>query len=386
MNTINLELLRKLHIERGGNMTWGEIVQSQGLAIPAESLRKRVQRYEHSSHAPLVEDVEILYQTGEFPTDTTSVQDMQQRIAQLEKILVNAGLHRDQDDLLYEPYPPNLNDTDKWLNWQRTVLKKKPFVSVMIWSDIHMPDHSSTAISLAKNLLSVAKPDVLVYAGDMFDFDSLSTFAKSRRRRYKDAVVEVNGMWNSLTGDIARISPTTKQIAFRGNHDTRVDRYNDMAANPFADTTEEAFVEMVRSGGRVWWLGEYQETHVGCLFIQHGKRVGENAAKGAAKDQGWATSVVQGHNHRPGVYIHRVNDPRDLANYRVITSVSSGALCNIPPHYQMDTKQSTWLNGIVMAHVDSRDDTVNIQNLVFHRKSDTGKMWVAYGDSIVTSE
>lgn len=375
---IDIEYLRSLHVERGGKMTWGDIVISENLGIPAEALRKRVQRYEKSHLAP-VADVDSTEINGD-------VQEMQQRIIQLERLLNEAGLRRSQDELLYEPYPSHLDDTDKWISWQKNLLSKKKVVTIMVWSDIHMPDHSVTAVSLAKNLLKEAKPDVLVYGGDMFDFDSLSTFAKSRRRRQKDAVVEVNDMWHSLVTEVSHSSPRTKQIAFRGNHDTRVDRYNDMAANPFADTTEEAFVEMVRSNGRVWWLGEYQETHVGCLFIQHGKRVGENAAKGAAKDQGWATSVVQGHNHRPGVFIHRVNNPRDLSSYRVVTSVSSGALCNIPPHYQMDTKQSSWLNGIVVAHVDAVEDTVNIQNLVFHRKNETGQMWTAYGDIIVTSD
>lgn len=436
MSDLDLKAIAKLHTARGGEYSWIEIVKKFNLDIPPEALRKRVQRFEKAAvrrlnddtygadnsdwkHAAKVktantrdwdyingDDVDVEYDVDaddvegdpedfnhEYMVEADDLTDdytdpkmyaMQKEIETLRKMLANAGLDRNQDELMYDPYPPHLDDTEKWEKWQYDFPKKKDVITVMFWSDIHIPDHSSSALALSEKLLGILQPDVLIHGGDMFDFDALSTFAKSRRRRFRDAIDEVSDVWRNITYRVNKISPKTLQIAFRGNHDSRIERWNDMAANPFADTTEEAFVQMVRSDGRVLWLGQYQETHVDTLFVQHGKKVGENAAKAAVKDQGWGTSLVQGHNHRPALFVHRVNSKRNPANYQVVMGASAGALCNIPPHYQMDTKQTSWLHGIVTGHVNIPEETSNLQNVIFHKNAKTGKLWTSFGEHVVS--
>lgn len=407
INEATLETLRKQHIERGGQLTWDEISNAFSLNIGGEALRKRVMRYERRTFGRTMTgikqdiprelptehilkqrqinniDVEETFKQDRQTKDNMEVFALRSRVAQLERTLEHYTDKVDNKELLYDPYPEHLDDTDAWISWQDDLAEKKEIATVMVWSDIHFPDHSQSALGLAKQFLSVVKPDALVFAGDMFDFDALSTFAKSRRRFYRDAILEVTDMWQDLVYDVLEICPNIKMAAFRGNHDTRIDRWNDMSANPFADSTEETFVSMVRCDNHVWWLGQAQETHFGPLFIQHGKRVGENAAKSMCKDSGWNKASLQGHNHRPGTYIHRSNDVRTLDDYRVVMSVSQGCLCNIPPHYQLDTKQSTWLHGICVAHVRMDGEDVNLNNIVFHRNSDTEKLWGVFGNEII---
>lgn len=439
----NMELrdIAKLHRERGGNYTWGEIVDLLSLEIPSEALRKRVQRYEKAAalrsgnklygtdeqiklvskpyfNVGFNKDYELTFDadneifgdnfdygeeddfsngndaddfTEEYQDSNTSeeyitpeVYALRKQVADLTRMLSKSKTDLSTEELMYDPYPPHLDDTPIWTDWKQQISNQKEIITLMFWSDMHIPDHNRGAIALALNLLKLSQPDILIHGGDMFDFDALSTFAHSRRRRFRDAIMEVSGIWQNVTDHVHRLSPKTRQVAFRGNHDSRIDRWNDMAASPFADTTEENFVEMIRNNGKVWWLGQLQETHMDTLFVQHGKKVGENAAKAAAKDQGWGTSLIQGHNHRPAMYISRLNDQRDMSNYRVIMSASAGALCNIPAHYQMDTRQTAWLHSIVMAHINVIEGTVNLQNIIFHKNSKTGKLWTAFGNDIVT--
>lgn len=400
-----IEYLRLLHIERGGQMTWHQIVMSNNLTdMTAEALRKKVQRYERriedsmgfgkpvkapliieqrggGRFKPVVPQVQLPYEKPHFENYYVDPQQaaLKKKLELYEQLLKQNGVEVDEEELMYEPYPEHLDDTLEWESWQIEAGIQNEVITAMVWYDIHMPDHSAEALSLAKKILEAVQPHVLVYGGDIFDFDALSTFAKSRRRHYKDAIGEVNADWHRLNDDVDRLSPHTKRVAFKGNHDARIDRWNDMAMSPFADTTEESFVNMVRSNNRVLWLGEAQETHLGAWYIQHGKRAGDTAAKTALKDIGWATPHSQGHNHMPGMYVHRVNDGRNIGNYRVIQSASSGALCNIPPHYVRDTKMATWIHGCLVGHVNMKTDEVNLQNIIFHRRPD-GTLWTVFGN------
>ncbi len=373
LNIPTLKALRLEHVERGGELTWAQICEKYSLPITPNALRKRVAQYEQK--------FDVYDETSDDSPQLTSIKRQIEALTKLIEELSSSST--DNNSLLYDPYPPELDDTNKWVEIQNELEEQHDYVSCMIWSDIHIPDHSECALQLALKLLKEAQPHVLLMNGDMFDFDILSTFAKSRRRRTQDVFKEIETIWNTLIDNVKKISPDTIIVAYKGNHDDRVERWNNAFNNPYADTIEESFVEIVRSKDRVLWLGQYQETNIGSLFVQHGKRVGENAAKGVLKDNGYTTSVVQGHNHRPGKVIHRVNNPRNIKDYRVVTAVSSGALCNIPPHYQLDTRQTAWLHGIVYAVIHMDSDNVNIQDIVFH-KGENNSLWTVFGSRVLS--
>jgi predicted phosphodiesterase len=379
-----LEEIRLEHMTRGGGYNWVELVEKYKLNIPAEALRKRVSRYEkrvYSKTTPQIQkDFVRLAATND---ETPEMMALRLQVKHLQDQLNKPK--QEQEELLYEPYPEHLDDTYHWERWQEETAKKQQIITAGLLTDIHLPDENKDAIKLALKVCNEAEVDCIVLMGDNFDFDLLSTFATSRKRKMRDAIKEVDDKWHKLIDDIKENCPTCKTIVtFRGNHDSRIERWNDAHGNPFGDSLEENYVEMIRSKGRVLWLGDMQETYLGNLYIQHGKRVGENAAKSTLKDIGWSTPVVQGHNHRPAVYWHRVNKANVNEGYRVVTSASIGALCNNPPHYQTDSNMSAWINGMAIAHVNMLGEDVNIQNIVFHRNKQ-GFLWCGFGKEIITS-
>lgn len=280
---------------------------------------------------------------------------------------------------MYEPYPSHLDDTDKWSGIKNDFFKAADTARVAVMFDGHLPDLDYFAFELFLQTCVKFNPHFLIFGGDMFDFDALSTFAKIKRRRSKDAFKEVADEWFKMQNRIDTLLPRlVARVAFRGNHEGRLDRWGSVSGNPFPDTTEENFVNIVRSNNRVMWLGAKQETSVGNWFVQHGKRVGLNAAKQALDDLGGATSQSQGHTHHPVTIYRRINNADGTS--RIITSTTSGMTGNTNPHYVTDTDMTKSIQGGLFAHVSLND--VNIQNVVFHRSDN--KLWTALGQDYIS--
>ena len=209
---------------------------------------------------------------------------------------------------LYRPYPAG-DDTPLWDEWKQKRVNQMA-VTVLCLFDFHIPDHSEDALRLLYNLAFVVQPEVIVFGGDMFDFDLLSSFDTPVNRERGDAYQEIRGPWTEIIDHLRMQCRTAKFVAFGGNHERRRMKFWASVGRlgaPFYVSNELQFVEIVRSRERVWWLAEVEETSIGELIIQHGERYGENAAKSTLKQLGWGVSIVQGHSHRPSHYVQRVN-------------------------------------------------------------------------------
>lgn len=280
-------------------------------------------------------------------------------------------------------YPIEWNDQPIWNDWKRQRVNKNDVTALLVY-DLHIPDHSSEALKMLYNLAFVVQPEVIVFGGDMFDFDALSTFQQHVRRVPGDVFEEIIGVWDEIIDHLGMQCRSAKIIAFGGNHERR--RKTFYAANAFIYyTAEQRFVEIVRSRKRVWWLPETEETTLGDLFIKHGERYGENAAKNTLKQLGWSASVAQGHSHRPSTYTQRSNNTRN--GYTVTQATCAGCHCNIPPAYQVNRKGvSTWLHGAIVAHVRLDTEFVDLQNVLYHPDPDeSGALCAYYGQTKITS-
>lgn len=356
----------KLHTSQGGANTHRQIAAMRGETY--HSWRNKYRRYLGTKGNGSTNGA-----NGRKTAVTTQIR-VSETITTPSQMPVSTPYTQD----LYKPYSDDLNDTAKWNDWKVRRANKIP-VTVMCWYDLHIPDHDRNAIKLAIDLAYVVQPEVIVFGGDVFDFDLLSKFPTSPLRIPSDPLKEISEPWRLLLHTLTKQHPKVKIVLFDGNHEAR----RAMFQSDFYDTIEEKYVDIVRYEGRVWFLPQTRETTIGYLFIKHGERYGQYAAKNTLEDLGGAVPIVQGHCHRSQTWIKRITTPD---GYRIVQAMASGALCSIPPRYEENkTAASKWTHGVVVAHVNLDNRDVYLQNIPFHRR-ENGALWCMYGGTQVETE
>jgi len=271
---------------------------------------------------------------------------------------------------LNRPAPPDLrNDTehdrDDWHTIERKLSGMKRLAKVMLLGDIHFPDHDSTALKLAAEIALWLTPDVIVLNGDTFDFTELSSFAQHWKQSRQDAFQAIRKPYYEFIDLLRSYCPNAAILHLDGNHNSRLYRYL-AEHSQFAETIAMDYRALVRHGG-VLYMGELQELDLGHMLIQHGRKVGLNAAKKAMEDLGMY-SQVQSHTHVPEIVYRRVKRKHGSA---VVMSTVTPCLCKINPAYHAhETRQSRWIQGVTVVHVDMQgNELVNAQNVIFHPRA-----------------
>lgn len=283
---------------------------------------------------------------------------------------------------LQKPYPKRFTDVERWMETaDRLNALGRPF-TLLTNPDTHFPDHNKPAVYMNLSIAELVKPDVIAWTGDMYDFSAASSFDPSPYEIEPDDILEqVQPHYSWMVGEFSKVCPNADQIVLPGNHDNR--RKRSPAYKAFLYTLEAAFVNLVRQDGRAMWIGPKQEIQLDTLFLQHGKRVGESAARNSLKDLGYGVSQVQAHNHTPTWTVIRQRERGwNTSSYRLVTTASTGCLCNIPPHYQDDTDTSRWINGSALIHIYPDAGIANVQQIVFHPYRDGLMAFV--GDRVLT--
>lgn len=284
-------------------------------------------------------------------------------------------------------YDASARDDTDWKQWRGVIgklLRLKRMTRVMVWADMHMPDHDPQAMEMAYRIHADFRPDVNVYAGDVFDFDTVSDhFTRQYNRRRVDAFGEVRPLWQAHTQRIARDNPGCVQIAIGGNHDRgRVETFINTNAAIFGDTLTAAYNDLIRASGRVLWPGWVDELRIGPELIEHGERTGKNAARASLEDHGWAQSKTQGHTHQPGEYfnIPHVTAADGVSPFRyIVHSVVAPCLCKRDAHYRSHKQNGRWINGVVLAHVNMHGLDVHKHKVLFHPRED-GSLAAVWGN------
>lgn len=287
--------------------------------------------------------------------------------------------------LYIEPEPELAEDEDfaPPVDDYKTLMNKlsglRGMQKIVYLSDLHIPDHNPQALGLTLKLIEAAKPDYVHIGGDAFDFEALSRFVKSWRRKSADALKEIRKPYQDFMRSVHSIVPDAIKTVLPGNHEVRFDHVVGETAFPI--TLYENYADICRVGGTVHWLDEMQEVWLGHLLMQHGIRYGESAAKAALFDVSMSYWVIGGHAHQPGIYMRRQPIPGVFPlRYRNVTSIVNGCLCNRPPAYSRHrTQHSKWIWTATVLDLDPKGDMVNPQMVTYHERRD-GSIECFYGD------
>jgi hypothetical protein len=96
------------------------------------------------------------------------------------------------------------------------------FKRTVIIGDLHLPWVSTEHLMMAYQFIETVKPEVIVQAGDSFDFFSFSKFPRSRINiSVQDEVQLGRKMAEEFWKSIQRVAPRARCVQLIGNHDIR---------------------------------------------------------------------------------------------------------------------------------------------------------------------
>ena len=223
--------------------------------------------------------------------------------------------------------------------------------TIVVASDVHIPEHDRGAWGVFLAVLRLAKPDEVILAGDYGEWESVSSHASSNENALMEDVVAVRRSLNEIrdaVGEGARIT------YLEGNHETRLTR----AISQRAPSLKGALTipELLDLDDRaIEWVPEgRQPIDRGLLRVLHGHQVfgqgaggiyhSRKAADTYANDAGRV--VTYGHTHKPQQF-HR-------AVYRGTgRAVGLGCLRTIAPSEVgwLHGNESGWAHGFAVFSV-----------------------------------
>lgn len=213
----------------------------------------------------------------------------------------------------------------------------------LILSDIHSHHHDPAAVEAAFEYSKDYRPSVIIWNGDIFDFEAPS--------RYKKAPELLNSLQHEIDVGVEIMArfraahPTASFLFIAGNHEDRLRQLLLEQAAALRSLKSLEYRKLLRLDS-LNFIGAfeygYQLRYHGAI-IEHGdmaRQGGGSTAKSMLLSRGM--SGVSGHTHR-------------LAHFRRTTAagrqfwIESGCLCDLHPEYCKS--QPDWQHGFVVGDV-----------------------------------
>ena len=113
---------------------------------------------------------------------------------------------------------------------------------VLVLSDLHIPFHKEEdIINIVKKHSNVS---TVIFAGDILDCFSVSTFPKEMHIPLYEELKTASAFLRKID----RLTPNTKKIIFRGNHEFRFKRYLAKFQSEFSPLVSDDVLEIIQHG------------------------------------------------------------------------------------------------------------------------------------------
>lgn len=215
--------------------------------------------------------------------------------------------------------------------------------------DIHAGEHDPRAIELSYKIVEAAKPDRLIFLGDLLDSSWASSYPIDKRSITGIVKREKND-WYGIARGYRSAAPDALLDAFPGNHDWRIVRGFAWSHPEFDGDEAVSLPHILKLSefGINWHENPAAVFLAGRTFVAtHGVRVHKHSGSSAIAEMAeeWWCSGVSGHTHRMGqVYrtVHR----------GVYCWTEAGHLMKRRPKYAPINKvaPNNWQQGIAIMH------------------------------------
>lgn len=228
----------------------------------------------------------------------------------------------DSDERIFEPYTVNVDRDTRCL----------------VLPDIHIPYHNVAAITAALAVGRKADARLILLNGDQLDFHQISHFDRiPTKKRVKEEIE----LCKQLLDAIQESFPKARIIWKDGNHDERLDKFMLLKAPELWDlevATLSKLLELPERG--IEQIKDRRTIMLGKLPVLHGHeyRQGFAAPVNPARGLFLRTkhTAMQSHCHQSSE--HNEKDVKGS----LITTWSTGCLCELHPHYDPYNK---WNHG-----------------------------------------
>jgi predicted phosphodiesterase len=208
---------------------------------------------------------------------------------------------------------------------------------IVVITDTHAPMQDERALGAVCDYISFYKPDIIVHAGDVGDFESVSHWMKDKRLSLEGK--RLRSDMDAALAILNRFKDIPERIVCIGNHDAWVEAY--VQSNPAVAGFIDLEKEYKDSGWKVVPLNKpYQ---LGKLLLFHGLFTNEHHAKSTV--HAFSKSCMYGHTHDAQLYTASFYDGEKSAQ-------SIGCLCDMNPDY-LKNRQKRWVHGFATVEVDT---------------------------------
>jgi len=252
------------------------------------------------------------------------------------------------------------------LNRKEELIKMR---RIIIAADFHLEigEEVHSSYKLVKKFVKYERPDLLILAGDAFDFSYLGSYNILLEELRENKRLKLD--FDFFNKEIDYFQKYCKEVVYlEGNHEFRLTRQIQKYPN-FLRGLIDIETNLHLEDRKILWLPEVEQPYkVGKLYVIHGKRYNIHFCKATLEDYG--SNICMAHAHRIQTYTKKL-----WATGEEIGAWGIGTLSSKNPDWQ-NGKPNCWQNGFAYLYVqDNGNFTLLNIHIIDNSFIFNGKLW-----------